>query len=426
VEHSHDAIISATFDGVIFSWNPAAERVYGYSSNEANGRSLSIIIPPDKEEESQQILERIRRGEHIDNIETTRLRKDGALIHVSITTSPIKDASGKDHRRLGHLAGHHRTQTAEAALRESEENYRKLVELSPDGILILSEGKYVYLNSAALEILGARTTGQILGKAILDLVHPIATTSSGKTRKLLDAGRDVPLHELKLIRVDGLVVDVEATSIPFVYRGNPAFQVVVRNITERKRAEEALAPQRSQPARAQRIAHLGSWEWDRRTDTLTWSDETYRIFGLDRAESEMFQRIVFRLRPSRMTSNSSASAMDEALKSGRPYQRGPSHHPAQRRNQDRQRTGGDPSSTNRANPSACWAPCWTSPSASARKISAPPLPSWASGSVPPPRPPKPPASSPMRRTSFSAGTPAIFSFARRTCRVQNRLQHGFD
>jgi PAS domain S-box-containing protein len=95
VECSEDAIVSKTFDGIIFSWNPGAERLYGFSAREANGRPLSIIVPPDKETESSRMLERMRRGERVETFETTRLRKDGVLIDVSVTTSPIKDASGK-------------------------------------------------------------------------------------------------------------------------------------------------------------------------------------------------------------------------------------------------------------------------------------------------------------------------------------------
>jgi PAS domain S-box-containing protein len=95
VDSSNDAIISQTFDGIVFGWNPGAERLYGYSAREANGRPISIILPPGREEDATDLVERMRKGERIDNFETTRLRKDGSLIDVSITTSPIKDAVGR-------------------------------------------------------------------------------------------------------------------------------------------------------------------------------------------------------------------------------------------------------------------------------------------------------------------------------------------
>ena len=95
VEYSNDAIISKTFDGVIFNWNPAAERVFGYSAQEANGRSIQLIIPPDLEAEHQEIVTKIKRGERMECFETMRLRKDGSLIHVALTASPILDVSGR-------------------------------------------------------------------------------------------------------------------------------------------------------------------------------------------------------------------------------------------------------------------------------------------------------------------------------------------
>ena len=318
IEFSNDAIVSETFDGVIFSWNPAAERVYGYSAREANGRSILIIVPPDKEEEFLHILERIKQGERIDNFETTRRRKDGALIDVSVTTSPIKDISGKIIGASSISRDITGRKQAEAALRESEENYRKLVELSPDGILIQCEGKYVYLNSSALNIFGARTPEQIIGKEILEVVHADYHGMIEENFKILATGREVPLHEEKLIRLDGSMVDVEATAIPFVYRGKPAFQMVVRDITERKLAEQALRKSEAGLARAQRIAHLGSWEWDLETDILTWSDETYRIFGLTRAGCDCSINLFFRcVHPE--DREMIRRALEYPLKSGKPY-----------------------------------------------------------------------------------------------------------
>ncbi len=94
VESSEDAIISKTLDGIIQSWNPAAERIYGYSAAEAVGRSIMILLPPDRPDEETGILERMRRGERMEHFETSRMRKDGRIIQVSMTVSPIYDHSG--------------------------------------------------------------------------------------------------------------------------------------------------------------------------------------------------------------------------------------------------------------------------------------------------------------------------------------------
>jgi PAS domain S-box-containing protein len=94
VDSSDDAIFSKTLDGVITSWNKAAERIYGYEAKEIIGRSVSLLIPPDRPDEMAEILDRVRIGERIGPCETTRRRKDGATIAISLTVSPIHDASG--------------------------------------------------------------------------------------------------------------------------------------------------------------------------------------------------------------------------------------------------------------------------------------------------------------------------------------------
>jgi PAS domain S-box-containing protein len=95
VESSDDAIVSKNLDGVIRSWNKGAERVFGYTAEEAIGRPITIVIPEDQHSEEVEILKRIRRGERIDHFETIRQRKHGSLIVVSLTVSPVKNAEGK-------------------------------------------------------------------------------------------------------------------------------------------------------------------------------------------------------------------------------------------------------------------------------------------------------------------------------------------
>jgi two-component system sensor kinase FixL len=94
IESSEDVILSKSLDGIVMSWNPAAERIFGYGADEMIGRSIAAIIPPDRREEEQDILRRIRAGERIEQYETVRRRKDGTEIVVSLTVSPLRDAEG--------------------------------------------------------------------------------------------------------------------------------------------------------------------------------------------------------------------------------------------------------------------------------------------------------------------------------------------
>ncbi len=95
IASSDDAIVSCTLEGIITSWNPASERVFGYTAAEAVGKPIDIIIPPDRLEEEHRILERVRRGEPIEHYETVRRAKDGHMFDISLTMSPVKDASGR-------------------------------------------------------------------------------------------------------------------------------------------------------------------------------------------------------------------------------------------------------------------------------------------------------------------------------------------
>jgi PAS domain S-box-containing protein len=95
VESSNDAIVSKNLDGTITSWNKGAARMFGYAVDEAIGKPITILIPTDRHDEERAILERIRRGERVDHYEAVRLRKDGSLIVISLTVSPVKNAEGK-------------------------------------------------------------------------------------------------------------------------------------------------------------------------------------------------------------------------------------------------------------------------------------------------------------------------------------------
>ena len=128
VDYSDDAIISISLDAVITSWNQSAERLFGYTAEEAIGRPIELIIPPDRRNEEATILEKMRRGERIEHFETIRVRNDGKLLAISLTISPVKNDSG-------FVVGASKTarditerKRAEMVLRESEERFRDLSE----------------------------------------------------------------------------------------------------------------------------------------------------------------------------------------------------------------------------------------------------------------------------------------------------------
>jgi len=124
--------------------------------------------------------------------------------------------------------------------RDSDKRYRDLVEHIPLGIGIYADGKMVYANKYALDMMGAASPSDMLGKGVNDLVHPdYFHIVRERIRKVLQ-GADVPAVEEKYVRIDGRVIDVEASSFPFTYEGRPAVQVIARDITEKKQAEASM------------------------------------------------------------------------------------------------------------------------------------------------------------------------------------------
>jgi PAS domain S-box-containing protein len=124
---------------------------------------------------------------------------------------------------------------------ELEERYRRLVESCPDAIAVHSGRELVFVNPAGLRLVGAERPEDVLGRPILDFVHPDCRQQVVRRLERLQSGQPVPLVAEKFVRLDGSTVDVEAAAIPFTYRGRPAVQVVIRDLTERKRGENLQA-----------------------------------------------------------------------------------------------------------------------------------------------------------------------------------------
>jgi PAS domain S-box-containing protein len=172
VASSDDAIVSKNLDGIVMSWNKSAERIFGYTSDEAIGQHITLIIPPERHDEESEIIGRLRRGERVDHFHTVRRRKDGSLLDVSLTISPVRDSSGRVIGASKVARDITAQKDAERALRESEERFRVITDASPVLVWMSGTDKLCfYFNKGWLDFVG-RTLEQESGNGWTENVHP--------------------------------------------------------------------------------------------------------------------------------------------------------------------------------------------------------------------------------------------------------------
>ena len=167
VEASDDAIIGKTLDGTIVSWNKGAEKIYGYKAEEVLGHSIAILLPPGNPDELPAIMKELRRGQRIESYETTRVHKDGHLIDVSVTISPVKDGAGKVVGASTIARDITKRKQAEAALRLSEERFRVALKGAP--VVVFTQDlqlRYTWINSPVL----AWASQDYIGKTDAEIV----------------------------------------------------------------------------------------------------------------------------------------------------------------------------------------------------------------------------------------------------------------
>jgi PAS domain S-box-containing protein len=159
VQSSDDAIISKSLDGVILSWNAAAERLFGYTAEEAVGQPVTMLIPADRQDEEPGILARLRRGERIDHYETVRQHKDRSLLDISLTVSPVRDAAGRIVGASKIARNITDRKEAQRKLQESEQRLQELLAAIPAAIYTTdATGRITYFNDAAVELAGRTPT----------------------------------------------------------------------------------------------------------------------------------------------------------------------------------------------------------------------------------------------------------------------------
>ncbi|MEZ5445529.1 MAG: PAS domain S-box protein [Gammaproteobacteria bacterium] len=184
------------------------------------------------------------------------------------------------------LALQHQERTrAENSLRQSEERYRQLVELSPDAILVLQHDRITFANPAALQLLGARRPSEVIGEGLFRFLHPhYHDTARNRLRLTAELRASIPFVEERYVRLDGTTVDVETTSGPYQDEQGEGLQVIVRDITARKRTEMKLAKSEQRLDLALKAADLGLWDWNLQTGDAYFDDRWLGIVGYAREE----------------------------------------------------------------------------------------------------------------------------------------------
>jgi len=239
-ELSRDAILFLDRTGKILCINPCGIQLSGYSAEELRGANIfDLLLLPEDHSAVRQMLQDAVKG-RARECEVRWRTNDGAIVHFAGASVPRFSASGEFLSTLCTLRDVTEGKRAEEALRESEERYRVLVEFSPNSICVHRDGKLLYVNPAGVRLFGATDLAELVGRSVLDFIHPDSLPVVRERLRRLREGGTAPLIEERFVTLNGDVRDVEVTAIPITYENGPAAQVIIRDITERKQGEEKL------------------------------------------------------------------------------------------------------------------------------------------------------------------------------------------
>jgi two-component system CheB/CheR fusion protein len=248
VESSDDAIIGQTLDGTVMTWNRGAERLYGYMPEEVIGRSIAVLAPRSGSEQIPALLEAVKRGERIEHAETMRVRKDGALLDVSVSISPIYDSEGKISGASAIVRDVAQLRKAQREVMEREAHIRLLLESTAEAIIgVGPDGLCSFVNPSCVRMLGFVSTDELIGRHIHRIFHFIGTNGTAHTEeecpiyRVLHTGEGTHTDNEPLWRADGSKFLSEYWSYP-IRRGNQIIGAVVTflDITNRKEAEDEI------------------------------------------------------------------------------------------------------------------------------------------------------------------------------------------
>jgi len=238
INSSLDMIIANDKNRNIIEFNKAAEETFGYNIKEILGKHVSILFA-NPEESNKVYKTTVEQSRCVQ--EVVSKRKNGELFHCLLSASILRNAKGEMIGVMGVSRDITERNHAEQALRESEERYRTLVELSPDPIIVHTGGRIVFVNTAAVQIFAAKSPDDLVGRSVVEMVHAdYRVIVKDRILQMLKLGKRVPTIEEKFIRLDGTTFEAEVAAMPFLWEGKFAIQVVLRDVTERIKAEQAI------------------------------------------------------------------------------------------------------------------------------------------------------------------------------------------
>jgi len=246
VESSEDAIISADLNGIITSWNPAAERLYGYRASEILGQSNHLIIPAERHPEEKAVRERIVSGQPVEHYESVRLRKDGSRIDVALTVSPLR---ARDGRVVGiskisrDISERNRNESLKEESLAAVRRLAAIVESSDDGIIGMSmDGTITAWNRGAERMYGY-AAAEVLGQSIRLVIPEDRREEASEVLERIKLGERVEHFETLRCRKDGTRFPVSLMVSPILYDGGTVIGAskIARDISEQKRASQRAA-----------------------------------------------------------------------------------------------------------------------------------------------------------------------------------------
>lgn len=296
--------------------NDAALKQYGYTRQEFLSMNAKDIRPPEFIDALIKDIEN-SKGSVSRSGDWYHKKKNGEIILVNIIGFPFL-FKGREARHIMATDVTEQRKTEEN-LKNSEARFRQIVEGAPDPIFIQVNSKFVYVNERTLELFKAKSEKDLVGREILDMVHPDSKVIvQERINKVISLREPVSeLIELHYVTLDGGDLYLETASQPIEFEGKPAGLVFVRDITHRKKTAQAISYQEYLLKEMGRIAKIGGWEFDPETGSGSWTEEVARIHGLDpNDETSRDIGLSFYTEESRKLVT---KAIDNALKNRIPY-----------------------------------------------------------------------------------------------------------